>query len=68
MRCRQRAARRHDGASQFQPQLAIAPDGSQFIGDYQGLTADDSIVHPVWKDSRSRRQEMYTAVLPSAHA
>lgn len=111
----------NDGANQFQPQLAVAPDGvvsisffdtrqdphhrvidvylaqsidhghsflknirvttqswdpkvgapvdefgSLFIGDYQGLAADDSFVHPFWNDTRTGRQEIFTASVPSA--
>lgn len=107
----------NDGANQFQPQLAVAPDGvvsvsffdtrqdvnhhlidvylaqsndygasflknirvtdltvgapvdefgSLFIGDYQGLTADDFFVHPFWNDTRTGRQEIFTATIPSA--
>jgi hypothetical protein len=110
-----------DGANQFQPQLAVAPDGVvsimffdtrndpqrgwidvyltqsvdhgatflanvrvttqswnpatgapvdssglQFIGDYQGLTADNSHVYPFWNDSRTGAQEIFTAAVPSA--
>jgi len=110
-----------DGANQFQPQLAVAPDGvvsvsffdsridpthrlldvflaqstdhaasfrsnvrvttssfdpavgapidsygNQFIGDYQGLAADDSFAHPFWNDTRTGRQEIFTAAVPSA--
>ncbi|MGH2478172.1 MAG: sialidase family protein [Ktedonobacteraceae bacterium] len=110
-----------DGANQFQPQLAVAPDGvvsisffdtrqdlhhrlidvylaqsidygnsflpnvrvttqswnptvgapvdefgSLFIGDYQGLTADNAFVHPFWNDTRTGRQEIFTAAIPGA--
>lgn len=110
-----------DGANQFQPQLAVAPDGVvsvsffdtridpqhklidvylaqsidqgksflknirvttqswdpavdapvdenglQFIGDYQGLSSDDHFVHPFWNDTRTGRQEIFTAAIPSA--
>ncbi len=110
-----------NGANQFQPQLAVAPDGvvsvsffdsridpthrlldvylaqstdhaasfrsnvrvtiasfdpafdapidsygNQFIGDYQGLAADDSFAHPFWNDTRTGRQEIFTAAVPSA--
>jgi hypothetical protein len=40
-------------------------DGHQFIGDYQGLTADDHFVHPFWNDTRTGAQEIFTATLPS---
>lgn len=111
----------NDGENQFQPQIAVAPDGvvsisffdtrldphhrlidvylaqsinhgasflpnirvttqgwnptvgapvdefgSLFIGDYQGLTSDDAYVHPFWNDTRTGRQEIFTAALPSA--
>ncbi|HLH62944.1 MAG TPA: hypothetical protein VKV20_14780 [Ktedonobacteraceae bacterium] len=110
-----------NGANQFQPQLAVAPDGVvsvsffdtridpqhklidvylgqsidqgrsflknirvttqswdpavdapvdenglQFIGDYQGLSSDDHFVHPFWNDTRTGRQEIFTAAIPSA--
>jgi hypothetical protein len=110
-----------DGANQFQPQIAVAPDGVvsiaffdtrrdpqhrlidvylaqsinhgasflknvrvttqswdpavkvplddsglQFIGDYQGLSADNLFVHPVWNDTRTGAQEMFTAAIPSS--
>jgi hypothetical protein len=109
-----------DGVNQFQPQIAIAPDGVvsitffdtridprhrfidvflaqstdhgasflpnlrvttqnwdpavgapvdgnglQFIGDYQGLSADDTFVHPFWNDTRTGGQEIFTAAVPS---
>ncbi len=111
----------NDGANQFQPQLAVAPDGvvsisffdtrqdqhhrlidvylaqstdhgasflpnvrittqswnptvgapidtsgSLFIGDYQGLAADNTFVHPFWNDSHTGNQEIFTAAVPSA--
>lgn len=40
--------------------------GAQFIGDYQGLTADDRFVHPFWNDTRTSAQEIFTAAIPSA--
>jgi hypothetical protein len=40
--------------------------GSQFIGDYQGLAADNSFVHPFWNDTRTGSQEIFTAAIPSA--
>ncbi len=110
----------NDGANQFQPQLAVAPDGvvsvsfldtrvdpqhelidvylaqsidhgasflknvrvttqswdpavgaptdtdgQQFIGDYQGLAADDRFVHPFWNDTRTGAQEIFTVAMPS---
>lgn len=110
-----------DGVNQFQPQLAVAPDGvvsisffdtrldprhrfidiflaqstnhgtsflknirvttqtwdpavdapidsygQQFIGDYQGLAADNAFVHPFWNDTRTGKQEIFTAAVPSA--
>lgn len=111
----------NDGANQFQPQLAVAPDGvisvsffdtrvdphhllvdvflaqsinhgvsflqnarvtsrsfdpvvgaptdeygSLFIGDYQGLAADNMFAHAMWNDARSGVQELFTAAVPSA--
>jgi hypothetical protein len=110
-----------NGANQFQPQLAVAPDGvvsvaffdtrtdpahllideylaqsithgtsflpnvrvttnswnprvdepvdgngQGFIGDYQGLSADNLFVHPFWNDTRTGAQEIFTAAIPSA--
>jgi hypothetical protein len=40
--------------------------GSQFIGDYQGLTADNAFVHPFWNETRTGRQDIFTAAIPSA--
>lgn len=111
----------HNGANQFQPQMAVAPDGvvsisffdtrldpqhrlidvylaqsvdhgttflknvrvttqswnpavdapideygDQFIGDYQGLAADNIFVHPFWNDTLTGAQEIFTAAIPSA--
>jgi hypothetical protein len=111
----------NDGVNQFQPQIAVAPDGVvsimffdtridprhlfldvylaqstdhgvsflpnlrvttqswnpavdapvdesglQFIGDYQGMAADDLYVHPFWNDTRTGSQEIFTAAVPSA--
>ena len=39
--------------------------GSQFIGDYQGLAADNLFVHPFWNDTRTGAQEIFTAAVPS---
>jgi hypothetical protein len=38
--------------------------GSQFIGDYQGLSADNYFVHPFWNDTRTGAQEIFTAAVP----
>jgi hypothetical protein len=40
--------------------------GSQFIGDYQGLAADNQFVHLFWNDTRSGTQEIFTATVLSA--
>jgi len=40
--------------------------GNQFIGDYQGLAADNFFVHPFWNDTRTGAQEIFTAAVPSA--
>jgi hypothetical protein len=40
--------------------------GNQFFGDYQGLTADNTFVHPLWNDTRTGEQQLETAALPSA--
>ncbi len=39
--------------------------GSQFIGDYQGLAADNLFVHPFWNDTRTGAQEIFTSAVPS---
>jgi hypothetical protein len=39
--------------------------GQQFIGDYQGLAADNHFVHPFWNDTRTGAQEIFTAAVPS---
>lgn len=44
----------------------VDENGLQFIGDYQGLSADDLFVHPFWNDTRTGRQEIFTAAVPSA--
>jgi hypothetical protein len=44
----------------------IDTSGQQFIGDYQGLAADDHFVHPFWNDTRTGKQEIFTAAVPSA--
>jgi hypothetical protein len=43
----------------------VDPNGFQFIGDYQGLAADDQFVHPIWNDTRTGAQQIFTAVVPS---
>jgi hypothetical protein len=40
--------------------------GAQFIGDYQGLAADNMFVHPFWNDPRTGKQEIFTAAISSA--
>lgn len=40
--------------------------GNQFIGDYEGLAADNEFVHPFWNDTRTGKQEIFTAAVPSA--
>lgn len=40
--------------------------GLQFIGDYQGLAADNLFAHPFWNDTRTGAQEIFTAAIPSA--
>jgi hypothetical protein len=38
--------------------------GNTFIGDYQGLAADNRTVHPLWNDTQNgRSQEIQTAVM-----
>lgn len=41
-------------------------NGQGFIGDYQGLSADNLFVHPFWNDTRTGSQEIFTAAIPSA--
>lgn len=68
-----------DGGASFLPNLRVttqswnpaagAPvdeNGLLFIGDYQGLSADDTFVHPFWNDTRTGGQEIFTAAVPSA--
>ena len=40
--------------------------GNSFIGDYQGISADNHFVHPFWNDTRTGQQEAFTAAVPSA--
>jgi hypothetical protein len=42
--------------------------GNQFIGDYQGLAADNAFVHPFWNDTRTGDQEIFTAAVPGVQA
>lgn len=53
----------------FDPAVGAPTDeyGNQFIGDYQGLAVDDTFVHPLWNDSRTGAQQLFTAAIPSAH-
>ena len=44
----------------------VDESGLQFIGDYQGLAADNLFVHPIWNDTRTGDQELFTAAVPSA--
>ncbi|MDQ6661946.1 MAG: glycoside hydrolase [Chloroflexota bacterium] len=44
----------------------IDSSGLQFIGDYQGLAADNHFVHPFWNDTRTGKQEIFTAAVPGA--
>jgi len=43
----------------------IDESGLQFIGDYQGLAADNFFAHPFWNDTRTGKQEIFTAAVPS---
>ena len=40
-------------------------NGLQFIGDYQGLAADNAFAHPFWNDTRTGDQQIFTAAVPS---
>ncbi|MGZ6392409.1 MAG: sialidase family protein, partial [Ktedonobacterales bacterium] len=55
-------------AQAWDPRVDAPVDGggAQFIGDYQGLAADDRFVHPFWNDTRTGSQEIYTVAIPSA--
>lgn len=44
----------------------LDPVNLEFIGDYQGLAADDLFVHPFWNDTRTGKQQIFTAAIPSA--
>ena len=44
----------------------VDESGLQFIGDYQGMAADNLYVHPFWNDTRTGSQEIFTAAVPSA--
>jgi hypothetical protein len=52
----------------WDPALGAPVDGggNEFIGDYQGLTADNQFAHPFWNDTRDGAQQIYTAAVPSA--
>ncbi len=43
----------------------IDDNGSGFIGDYQGLAADNYFAHPLWNDTITGIQEIFTASIPS---
>ena len=51
----------------WDPSLGQPTDdyGQGFIGDYQGLSADNLFVHPFWNDTRTGTQEIFTAAIPS---
>jgi BNR repeat-like domain len=68
-----------DGGASFLPSVRLTPQGwdptldapvdgggAQFIGDYQGIAADDLYVHPFWNDTSYNTQEILTAAVPSA--
>jgi hypothetical protein len=52
----------------FDPAVGAPVDGggNLFLGDYQGLAVTDQFVHPLWNDTRTGRQELFTAAIPSA--
>lgn len=52
----------------WDPTIGAPTDGygQQFIGDYQGLSADNQFVHPFWNDTRTGKQDIFTAAVPSA--
>lgn len=52
----------------WEPAVRVPMDdsGLQFIGDYQGVSADNLFVHPIWNDTRTGNQEVFTAAIPSA--
>jgi hypothetical protein len=68
-----------DHGSSFRPNVRVTPvswdpaigapvdgGGNEFIGDYQGLAADNRYAHPFWNDTRDGAQQIYTAAVPSA--
>lgn len=68
-----------DGGASFLPNVRVTtqswnPDvdapvdgaGQQFIGDYQGLAVTNEYACPFWNDTRTRSQEIFTALVPSA--
>jgi hypothetical protein len=72
-------ARSIDGGASFGPALRItsaswdpavdAPvpsKGVTFIGDYQGLAVDRGQVFPFWNDTRTGRQDIFTAAISQA--
>ncbi|MGO9059458.1 MAG: sialidase family protein [Candidatus Binataceae bacterium] len=44
--------------------LAEGYPGTTFIGDYFGLDASDAGFYPLWTDTRTGIQELFTAILP----
>lgn len=51
----------------FDPATGAPTDeyGNRFLGDYQGLAVDNAFVHPLWNDTRTGSQQLFTAAVPS---
>ncbi|MDB5075650.1 MAG: BNR/Asp-box repeat protein [Chloroflexi bacterium] len=72
-------ARSADGGVSFSPSQRVtnvswnpalgAPHATAqetFIGDYQGLAVGPGVIYPFWNDTRSGKQEIYSAAVPYA--
>jgi hypothetical protein len=72
-------AQSRDGGASFLPNVRVTSQsldpslgtphdeyGTPFFGDYQGLAADNTFVHPLWNDTRTAIQQLETAAVPSA--
>lgn len=61
-------ANRRVSAQNWDPSVGAPTqaNGDEFLGDYQGLTADDYFVHPFWTDAHTGYQQILTAAIQSA--
>lgn len=73
-------AQSRDGGQTFAPAVRVTTqswdssidepiddNGQGFIGDYQGIAANDHFVYPFWNDTRTGKQEIFVGIVPSIH-